>query len=415
MDVDTLIENKKRPVDIPKDGGPPIKRPMIHRNKTSSEFDQNVQTSLEEKLLLSLKCLKNDHIKDLVTLQTLVIEKHFSEPFIQLVTKLSSQLKETYDLSEKISGDKETFDIEVKGILRELCCPYHDVLKGDGLTTAKGRLLLLDFLVSEVQTLHINPVTKMETEDKEMEVDDSNGLDPISSSLSKIARASKISLDTELKDFFINTESQLKKLLSSSTSLLKEPLLQEELSSEQWQKASMINDALCKEYKMRQEVLIKRVDVTVQSFSWSDRTKVMADDISNAYDKIRKKLSANSLTSIVDVLAARKNLCVIEKTCHGDARNATKCKLNKHLMSGKLPDRGGRPSEVPPPPDMPSFQQRKTDVGGGRGGFRGGRGGSSYGGGRGGHGGGGYRGGSRGGGGGDRHKSSSHGCGHKRW
>lgn len=37
---------------------------------------------------------------------------------------------------------------------------------------------------------------------------------------------------------------------------------------------SKINDAMCQEYKMRRKVLIKRVDVTIQSFTWSDKLKV---------------------------------------------------------------------------------------------------------------------------------------------
>lgn len=31
---------------------------------------------------------------------------------------------------------------------------------------------------------------------------------------------------------------------------------------------------MCQEYKMRRQVLIKRVHVTLQSFSWSDKMKV---------------------------------------------------------------------------------------------------------------------------------------------
>lgn len=35
-----------------------------------------------------------------------------------------------------------------------------------------------------------------------------------------------------------------------------------------------INDALCSEYECRRRMLMKRLDVTVQSFGWSDRAKV---------------------------------------------------------------------------------------------------------------------------------------------
>lgn len=35
-----------------------------------------------------------------------------------------------------------------------------------------------------------------------------------------------------------------------------------------------INDALRSEYECRRRMLMKRLDVTVQSFGWSDRAKV---------------------------------------------------------------------------------------------------------------------------------------------
>lgn len=49
-------------------------------------------------------------------------------------------------------------------------------------------------------------------------------------------------------------------------------------------------------------------------------------------------------------------------------REKTKSKINKVLMYGKVPDRGGRPSEIePPPPEMPPWQQRSGGGGGGHG------------------------------------------------
>jgi len=406
MEVNT--ECKKRTTE-PSRGGPPLKRPLIHNNNGNDKnLDLDTRVCMEKKILLSLEGLNDKHIIDLHNLQNIINEVEFSETFIKFVTGLTVPLAENYDLTEKISGDKETFDIEVKGLLRELGCPYLDFINGDGLKTIKGRLLLLDFLVSEVQTLHINS-NDNKSDIQLMEIDDDVNDCPISSSLAKISKVLKVPLVANITELFNSFENQLKKLLSSSSTELNEPLLQKELSSEQWEKALKINDALCKEYKMRREVLIKRVDVTVQSFSWSERTEVMAKDISSIYNKIRSKLTADSVTSIVDVLAARKNLCIIEKTCHGEARKATTCQLNKHLMSGKIPDRGGRPSEVPPPPDMPKFQQRKSDSGG-RGGFRG-RGGN-YGGGRGG--GGGYHSSNSGRYGVGGHRGGSYNS-HKRW
>lgn len=40
------------------------------------------------------------------------------------------------------------------------------------------------------------------------------------------------------------------------------------------EKIEAINQALVNEYQVRRKLLLKRLDVTVQSFGWSDRAKV---------------------------------------------------------------------------------------------------------------------------------------------
>ena len=67
------------------------------------------------------------------------------------------------------------------------------------------------------------------------------------------------------------------------------------------------------------------------------------------------------------------DLTLVEKTSNANVRRKTQSKINKILIKGKVPDRGGRPTEIkPPPPEMPAWQKERA-VGGGRGG--GGRGG----------------------------------------
>lgn len=40
------------------------------------------------------------------------------------------------------------------------------------------------------------------------------------------------------------------------------------------EKIEAINQAIANEYEVRRKLLVKRLDVTVQSFGWSDRAKV---------------------------------------------------------------------------------------------------------------------------------------------
>lgn len=45
------------------------------------------------------------------------------------------------------------------------------------------------------------------------------------------------------------------------------------LSHDQWQILNNVCADLHQEYKIRREMLLTRLDVTIQSFQWSDRTK----------------------------------------------------------------------------------------------------------------------------------------------
>lgn len=45
------------------------------------------------------------------------------------------------------------------------------------------------------------------------------------------------------------------------------------LSESQWQTLNDVCQDLYHEYKIRREMLLTRLDVTIQSFQWSDRTK----------------------------------------------------------------------------------------------------------------------------------------------
>lgn len=52
------------------------------------------------------------------------------------------------------------------------------------------------------------------------------------------------------------------------------PLLKARLSDKQWQFVMEANATLAEEYRIRREMLLKRLDVTIQSFMWSDKAKV---------------------------------------------------------------------------------------------------------------------------------------------
>lgn len=72
---------------------------------------------------------------------------------------------------------------------------------------------------------------------------------------------------------------QIKELVGSHPDQIGKPLLKVRLSDKQWENVHRINMTLSDEYKTRREMLLKRLDVTIQSFMWSEKAKVNKDCI----------------------------------------------------------------------------------------------------------------------------------------
>ncbi|KAL9952294.1 hypothetical protein ACROYT_G039529 [Oculina patagonica] len=339
--------------------------------------------------------------------------EHLSPDFMSLCVWLAEHLKPLCSIQEHVTEkeDEETFRMEMSGLLNELGCPHSQLLGVNGLESPSNRLLLLDYLTSELQAARM-----IGGDEDQMEIDDQ----AVSPALQQL-KAILVSLDlpqptkeSTVFELFSQIETKVRQLLSKAPKdHLGNPLLTKSLGRKQWSKVQEINSQLNQEYTLRRSMLLKRLDVTVQSFGWSDRAKVKKDEISTAFHPLRKSLSATAPVSIPDIIAARSGKNWLTRTSSEEIRDKTQCKINK-VMIGKVPDRGGRPSHVAPPVEMPSFKKRteaprdqRPQSG------RGGRGGKVQGGwsgGGGGHGGrgsqgGGWKGGRGGRGGGQRGNS----------
>ena len=74
---------------------------------------------------------------------------------------------------------------------------------------------------------------------------------------------------------FVFYNLQLNEAVKNAPSTcLNRPVVKTQLGPMHWEKLEAINEALTAEYGMRRSMLLKRVDVTVASFNWSDRAKV---------------------------------------------------------------------------------------------------------------------------------------------
>lgn len=70
---------------------------------------------------------------------------------------------------------------------------------------------------------------------------------------------------------FVKVAECLKKL---PPKLISSPLFTGVLSENQWNILEKIQDEMMTEYQLRREMLLKRLDVTIQSFQWSGKAKV---------------------------------------------------------------------------------------------------------------------------------------------
>lgn len=162
-----------------------------------------------------------------------------------------------------------------------------------------------------------------------------------------------------------------------------------QFTSKQQEVFDQINSVMEADYTSRRKMLLKRLDVTVQSFMWVDqhatsqenekRSKLRAE-IQRIYQPRRAQLSdrvryfpllfpvinvsffhipnlGNSLSGY-DVLTARSDLTVVEKTSGARESPGVKSHVKDLLMTSEVPDRGGRVSDQNM---MPAFKKRKGE------------------------------------------------------
>nr|CAB3244610.1 hypothetical protein cihA9G14 uncharacterized protein LOC494405 [Phallusia mammillata] len=307
-----------------------------------------------------------------------------SVTFTQLVSFLTSELRLFYNITENVNAiedtsNTESFLFELSGFLAEYGCPYSSLTAGSvtqRLQTAFDCATLIVYLSSELQAAkmyfyhHPSVVT--------------NHTEPINSesenmfqSLKSICVALKMTRppdDILLPRFFTGLLNKISECIKQPSVNLSSPIIKQQLGPLHFEKLHAVNAALCREYGTRRTMLLKRLDVTIASFNWSDKAKKNVNDIAESYQKRRHALTAKPNVTVATLLAARDDLSQMCKTSSGSTRH--QCAINK-VMIGKVPDRGGRPNESePPPPEMPSWQKRQDDGGsrGRRGGHRGGRG-----------------------------------------
>nr|CAG4640046.1 EOG090X06T3 [Daphnia pulex]SVE84889.1 EOG090X06T3 [Daphnia pulex] len=172
---------------------------------------------------------------------------------------------------------------------------------------------------------------------------------------------SKPPSDISAKQLFNKMGVKIREILSTAPKDYPgSPLLKTSLAEQQWSQLHQLLGELNKDYKLRREMLLTRLDVTVLSFTWSPNVKSKMDEVSAIFQPLRSSMLAEPNVNISRLLSAREDVAYEEKTSSASVREKTKTPLQRMLI-GEVPDRGGRATENRrPPPEMPGWQKRPS-------------------------------------------------------
>ncbi|KRZ08618.1 Transmembrane protein 65 [Trichinella zimbabwensis] len=277
--------------------------------------------------------------------------------FTNFVVTLCNELRKAAMLKTQVHPPSDvnkldSFVQELKDLLEELDCSPSDLF-GTNLDECLSSMQLRSALISNSTSV-------------------AEELNSLCTSVGISRLPDNISME-QFFDLILPKIEELVKKIPNKSALFKGTL-----TKEQWNTVECLNDRLRTEYKLRAEMLLKRLDVTVKSFLWNERVKEKEEEIMQIYKPLRTPLNSDIQVTVAEVLAARDDLPLIEMTYGVSAGEKRITKIHKMIMEGKIPDRGGRTSEIqPPPPEMPSWQKRVTGRGGGSHAGRRGRGGWS--------------------------------------
>ncbi|XP_062275251.1 protein FAM98B isoform X1 [Scomber scombrus] len=288
-----------------------------------------------------------------------------------LLTWLSAQLRRLCPELQGDSGGRGDVLLveELRHLLSDLSSP---------LTVPTSEVLgpptlnkVTEFLVSELQAARIFKHHELHPEDKttggesekEQRVDDHShelaeeyedeGSDSdrrkaeMQAEWILLLHALNMDASSQFTDVMKEVESRL---ASQSCGHMTDPLLNNSLSPEQWAQLVKINEVLSNNYNCRRQMMIKRFQVTLESFAWGEKQKERSEALASVPPLA--SFSGSSRVSMSLLLAAREDQSCIEPIRAGKSTDVYKTRM------GDVPDRGGRPGEIEPP--MPSWGERRT-------------------------------------------------------
>nr|KAF6289903.1 family with sequence similarity 98 member C [Pipistrellus kuhlii] len=108
-----------------------------------------------------------------------------------------------------------------------------------------------------------------------------------------------------------------------------QPLLSHPLDAPRWEALESLCQSLGDQYCCRRCLLLKRLDLTISAFHWSDRAEAKGEAMKAVLIPIRETLTPESDVSIAHILAARADLSRLVPATSKAARRGTSCAINK--------------------------------------------------------------------------------------
>uniref|UniRef100_A0A915DX54 Protein FAM98A n=1 Tax=Ditylenchus dipsaci TaxID=166011 RepID=A0A915DX54_9BILA len=163
------------------------------------------------------------------------------------------------------------------------------------------------------------------------------------------------------------------------------PVFQHQLNEAEWKMVDEYAEMLNLEFAQRAQLMVKRLEVTFESFFWSDRVKKLEEKIMEVYQPAKEAMVSPQGVFAEDVLSATTDILCVEKAT-SKSRQSTSNPIISYLVKQQPRDRGGRTAEMKvPQAEVSSWQQRsreacQSQASGSQGRGGGGRGGGWHGG-----------------------------------
>lgn len=278
-----------------------------------------------------------------------IINSSLADDFGRCLTFLCEELKTLYGLEESAphmgeNGDELEFLLELSSFLAELECPHEEITCGsleERLNTTSKRVLLVNFLLGELKAARLlaNGTLSQPIQHADKE------LTPYLSSALNAAGVAKPSGNFQPIDVIDmlhqSVESRLKSCLERPR-----PLLTAKMDAKQWRMVNKVVEEVAQNCRSRSLLLLKRIDVTVNSFLWCDRIKPREKQIRELFAKRRSAMSHVTPPDVAALMAASHDFLRIEQASSERLRKNTRSKVHPLALAQRPTDRGGRTNEM---------------------------------------------------------------------